>query len=108
MTGAGATQLNGTAEASSGVRLPAGIAAVLSVLSSSAVVIDSNDRVLRASAAARGFGMVQYQNDQCFRFEFGGRREREVRLHHKSAVLFQYRWRSGKSASRCGVGSDSV
>ena len=34
-------------------RLPAGIAAVLSVLSSSAVVIDSDDRVLRASAAAR-------------------------------------------------------
>ena len=36
-------------------RLPAGIAAVLSVLSSSAVVIDSDDRVLRASAAARSF-----------------------------------------------------
>ena len=40
-------------------RLPAGIAAVLSVLSSSAVVIDSDDRVLRASAAARSFGLVK-------------------------------------------------
>jgi len=40
-------------------RLPAGIAAVLSVLSSSAVVIDSEDRVLRASAAARSFGLVK-------------------------------------------------
>ena len=39
-------------------RLPAGIASVLSVLSSSAVVLDSNDRVLRASAAARAFGLV--------------------------------------------------
>ena len=40
-------------------RLPPGIASVLSVLSSSAVVLDSNDRVLRASAAARAFGMVK-------------------------------------------------
>src|SRR5689334_23984084 len=40
-------------------RLPAGIASVLSVLSSSAVVIDSEDRVLRASAAARSFGLVK-------------------------------------------------
>src|SRR6266567_1404804 len=40
-------------------RLPPGIASVLSVLSSSAVVLDSNDRVLRASAAARAFGIVK-------------------------------------------------
>jgi two-component system sensor histidine kinase SenX3 len=40
-------------------RLPAGIASVLSVLSSSAVVLDSEDRVLRASAAARAFGLVK-------------------------------------------------
>ena len=40
-------------------RLPPGIASVLSVLSSSAVVLDSNDRVLRASAAARAFGLVK-------------------------------------------------
>ena len=40
-------------------RLPAGIASVLSVLSSSAVVLDSEDRVLRASAAARSFGLVK-------------------------------------------------
>jgi two-component system sensor histidine kinase SenX3 len=40
-------------------RLPPGIASVLSVLSSSAVVVDSNDRVLRASAAARAYGLVK-------------------------------------------------
>ena len=39
-------------------RLPTGVASVLSVLSSSAVVLDSDDRVLRASAAARAFGLV--------------------------------------------------
>ena len=33
-------------------RLPPGIASVLSVLSSSAVVLDSNDKVLRASGPA--------------------------------------------------------
>jgi two-component system, OmpR family, sensor histidine kinase SenX3 len=41
------------------VRLPAGLSAVLGVLSSSAVVIDSQDRVLQASEAARSFGLVQ-------------------------------------------------
>ena len=40
-------------------RLPPGIASVLSVLSSSAVVVDSNDRVLRANSAARAFGLVK-------------------------------------------------
>jgi two-component system, OmpR family, sensor histidine kinase SenX3 len=40
-------------------RLPAGIASVLTVLSSSAVVLDSQDRVLRASSAARSFGLVK-------------------------------------------------
>jgi len=40
------------------VRLPAGLAAVLGVLSSSAVVLDSHDRVLQASEAARTFGLV--------------------------------------------------
>jgi len=40
-------------------RLPAGIASVLGVLSSSAVVLDSEDRVLRASSAARAFGLVK-------------------------------------------------
>jgi two-component system, OmpR family, sensor histidine kinase SenX3 len=39
--------------------LPPGIASVLSVLSSSAVVLDGEDRVLRASAAARTFGLVK-------------------------------------------------
>jgi len=40
-------------------RLPPGIASVLSVLSSSAVVLDSEDRVLQASAAARADGLVR-------------------------------------------------
>jgi two-component system sensor histidine kinase SenX3 len=41
------------------VSLPPGIASVLSVLPSSAVVIDHEDRVLRASSAARTFGLVK-------------------------------------------------
>jgi two-component system sensor histidine kinase SenX3 len=40
-------------------RIPAGVASVLSVLSSSAVVLDNHDRVLSASAAARSFGLVK-------------------------------------------------
>jgi two-component system, OmpR family, sensor histidine kinase SenX3 len=40
-------------------RLPPGVASVLSVLSSSAVVLDHHDRVLRASAAARSYGLVR-------------------------------------------------
>ncbi|HEY7484538.1 MAG TPA: ATP-binding protein [Streptosporangiaceae bacterium] len=39
--------------------LPPGIASVLSVLPSSAVVVDGEDRVLRASSAARAFGLVK-------------------------------------------------
>src|SRR5580693_6481673 len=39
-------------------RLPAGISSVLAVLLSSAVVLDSDDRVLTSSAAAREFGLV--------------------------------------------------
>src|SRR5215469_21869 len=48
-----------TATASQTARLPAGLAAVLAVLSSSAVVIDSDDQVLEASEAARSFGLVR-------------------------------------------------
>ena len=44
------------------VRLPAGLAAVLGVLSSSAVLVDSYDRVLQASEAARAFGLVKGNN----------------------------------------------
>ena len=40
-------------------RIPPGVASVLSVLSSSAVVLDNHDRVLSASAAARSFGLVK-------------------------------------------------
>ncbi|HYK31509.1 MAG TPA: ATP-binding protein [Streptosporangiaceae bacterium] len=48
-----------TATASQTARLPAGLAAVLAVLSSSAVVIDSDDQVLEASEAARSLGLVK-------------------------------------------------
>src|SRR5580693_4060594 len=40
-------------------QLPSGVASVLSVLSSSAVVLDSDDRVLQASDAARAYGLVR-------------------------------------------------
>jgi two-component system, OmpR family, sensor histidine kinase SenX3 len=40
-------------------RLPPGVASVLSVLPSSAVVVDHEDHVLRASSAARAFGLVK-------------------------------------------------
>ena len=40
-------------------KLPPGVAAVLSVLSSSAVVLDPSDKVLMASQAARAFGLVK-------------------------------------------------
>ena len=43
----------------SSVTLPPGIASVLAVLPSSAVVMDADDRVLRASSAARAFGLVR-------------------------------------------------
>jgi two-component system sensor histidine kinase SenX3 len=41
-----------------GQKLPAGISSVLAVLLSSAVVLDSDDRVLSSSAAAKEFGLV--------------------------------------------------
>ncbi len=41
------------------VRLPQGVASVLSVLPSSAVVVDHEDRVLRASSAARASGLIK-------------------------------------------------
>ncbi|WP_442945848.1 sensor histidine kinase [Nonomuraea sp. LPB2021202275-12-8] len=47
-----------TAETEAGA-LPQGIASVLAVLPSSAVVLDAHDRVLRASSAARAFGLVK-------------------------------------------------
>jgi two-component system sensor histidine kinase SenX3 len=50
------------AERSEPSRLPPGVASVLSVLSSSAVVLDSEDRVLQASVAAQAFGLVK--NDE--------------------------------------------
>jgi two-component system sensor histidine kinase SenX3 len=54
-----ATRVRAGSKARQPARLPPGIASVLSVLSSSAVVVDGTDRVLRASAAARAFGLVK-------------------------------------------------
>jgi two-component system sensor histidine kinase SenX3 len=47
------------AERNRPTRLPPGVASVLSVLSSSAVVLDSEDRVVQASVAARAYGLVR-------------------------------------------------
>jgi two-component system, OmpR family, sensor histidine kinase SenX3 len=46
-------------ERSDAGRLPPGVASVLAVLSSSAVVLDSEDQVLQASVAARAYGLVR-------------------------------------------------
>ncbi|WP_046471248.1 sensor histidine kinase [Allosalinactinospora lopnorensis] len=48
-----------TPEPSGQSELPSGIAEVLAALPSSAVVLDSADRVLRASSAARAYGIVR-------------------------------------------------
>ena len=50
---------SGPGERTQPSRLPAGIASVLSVLSSASVVLDSDDRVLLTSSAARAFGLVK-------------------------------------------------
>ncbi len=66
MSAGWSARANGAAPATvtrpSAVLLPAGLAAVLAVLSSSAVVIDSNDRVIQASEAATAFGLVDGDN----------------------------------------------
>jgi two-component system sensor histidine kinase SenX3 len=49
----------GQGERTQPARLPAGIASVLSVLSSASVVLDGADRVLLTSSAARAFGLVK-------------------------------------------------
>src|ERR1700753_1986346 len=58
----GGKTVNGGCQQTTGpaaAKLPPGIASVLSVLSSSAVVLDAEDRVLQASDAARSFGLVE-------------------------------------------------
>jgi two-component system, OmpR family, sensor histidine kinase SenX3 len=57
--GSGAAESSAAAAAPASARLPAGLSGVLAVLSSSAVVIDSDDNVLEASEAARSFGLVE-------------------------------------------------
>src|SRR5215469_7723080 len=53
------TDIEPAADRPRATRLPSGVASVLSVLSSSAVVLDIADRVLMASQAARTFGLVK-------------------------------------------------
>src|ERR1700749_350815 len=58
----GGKTVNGGGEPTNGTaapKLPPGIASVLSVLSSSAVVLDAEDRVLQPSDAARSCGRVK-------------------------------------------------
>ena len=57
--GAAPSMPAGPGERTQPARLPAGIASVLSVLSSASVVLDGNDRVLLTSSAARAFGLVK-------------------------------------------------
>ncbi len=62
--------------------LPPGIASVLAVLPSSAVVLDGTDRVLRASSAARAFGLVSGDRlvpDELVRLADQVRRDGEIR-----------------------------
>jgi two-component system, OmpR family, sensor histidine kinase SenX3 len=53
------TDIEPTVDRPRATRLPSGVVSVLSVLSSSAVVLDSSDHVLTASQAARKFGLVK-------------------------------------------------
>ncbi|HEY2505307.1 MAG TPA: ATP-binding protein [Streptosporangiaceae bacterium] len=57
MQGTGSSELSGDGQGLA-ERLPAGVSSVLDVLLSSAVVLDSNDKVLSSSPAAREFGLV--------------------------------------------------
>ncbi len=54
-----ASRRSGAVEEPEPGALPQGVASVLAVLPSSAVVLDAHDRVLRASSAARAFGLVK-------------------------------------------------
>ncbi len=77
-------QAAGTAQAASegAVQLPPGVAIVLSVLRSSAVVLDERDAVVKASSAAYTFGLVrgdQLVPDQLLRMARETRRDGEIR-----------------------------
>ena len=97
-------------------RLPAGIASVLSVLSSSAVVLDSDDRVLRASAAARAFGLVK--GDRLMVGELvalarqvrrdGEIREGEIEVPGPGSAAGRPASRSGWRRSGAGVGGGGL
>lgn len=63
-------------------QLPAGISAMLTALPSAAIVLDSSERVLRSSAAARAFGLVQGERlitTELIRLAREVRRDEEVR-----------------------------
>ncbi|MGA4540760.1 sensor histidine kinase [Uniformispora flossi] len=76
------TQGQGSGTAPSGPVLPPGVATVLSVLRSSAVVLDEHDAVVKASSAAYTFGLVrgdQLVPDELLRMSRDTRRDGEIR-----------------------------
>lgn len=90
VTGIGATlavRMSERAQQAPSVRttpppLPAGISAMLTALPSAAIVLDSSERVLRSSAAARAFGLVQGERlvtTELVRLAREVRRDEEVR-----------------------------
>jgi two-component system sensor histidine kinase SenX3 len=91
--------------------LPAGVDSVLGVLSSSAVVLDSEDRVLRASAAARSFGLVE--GDQLVVGELVAlarkvRRDGKVREGEIDLATSRFNWRTTSFAVRVALLDPSV
>jgi two-component system sensor histidine kinase SenX3 len=78
--------------------LPPGVASVLSVLRSSAVVVDGEDRVLRSSSAARAFGVVSGERlvvDELLAMARLVRRDGEIRETEIQVGLSRGRSREG-------------
>ncbi|GAB2819383.1 ATP-binding protein [Actinocorallia aurea] len=77
------------------VVLPPGVASVLNVLPSSAVVLDTDDKVLRASSAARAFGMVSGDRlmvDEILALARRVRRDGEIREAEVQVGVADSRW----------------
>ncbi|MDX6744998.1 sensor histidine kinase [Actinocorallia sp. A-T 12471] len=75
--------------------LPPGVAQVLNVLPSSAVVLDTDDKVLRASSAARAFGMVSGDRlmvDELLALARRVRRDGEIREAQIQVGVADSRW----------------
>ncbi|ROO90245.1 two-component system sensor histidine kinase SenX3 [Actinocorallia herbida] len=77
------------------VALPPGVSSVLNVLPSSAVVLDTDDKVLRASSAARAFGMVSGDRlmvDEILALARRVRRDGEIREAEVQVGVADSRW----------------